>query len=117
MDEGRRQRAFYLCVGLAGEALIAAACALGAGEAHAGMRLVGALLGALVILVWMIQGLKAVGRHEQERAQARVRAEAQEAARRVAQQVNARRTVSHGGMTINVRRAAAHRNNRGEASS
>ena len=77
----------------------------------------------LVMIAWMIEGLRwhrrqarraeEQARLAQEQARAAERAaqlqrEAQAAGRRAAQQVNARRTVSHGGMSITVHRAPSH---------
>ena len=111
MDDTSRLKAFYLRVGLGGLALVAAFFALNAQKENALMYLLGALLSAAVIVVWMLQGIRSVKRRERERQAAReaaaAHAEALEAARRVAQQVNAKRTVSHGGLTINVHRTHA----------
>ena len=111
MDDTGRLKAFYLRVGLGGLVLVAAFFALNAQRENALMYLLGALISAVVIVVWMLQGIRSVERRERDRQAAReaaaAHAEAQEAARRVAQQVNAKRTVSHGGLTINVHRAHA----------
>lgn len=72
------------------------------------------VVAALVLVVWAVMGVRTSRRNtkeaadrEQRKAEEQLRKEAEEAARRAVDVVNTRRTISHGGTTINVRRRGA----------
>lgn len=105
-----QQERFYLLVGAGGIVLVVASWLLRREE----VSLVGAvpyLLAVVVVAIWSASGVATARRVAREREaaarQAQLEREAWEAAQRATQQVNARRTVSHGGMTINVHKTRA----------
>lgn len=125
-EKTRLPRRAYVVGGIAGIALVLTSY----GVMWHRMGVLGLVLlggSVLVLCAWMLEGLHWHAeqrrlREERVRADERARAlqqEAQEAGRRAAAQVNARRTVSHGGMTISVHRKHAEEGSRrdgGEAS-
>ena len=97
----------YVGVGLIGLVLLAAAYRL----CHETLSLPDAVMYALaasVLVVWVVTGVRTSRRNAREAAEReakeQVRKEAEEAARRAVDVVNARRTTSHGGTTIAIRR-------------
>ena len=84
------------------------------GLRHDTLSLVGAAVyavAALVLVVWVATGVSTIRRNARETAEReareQVRKEAEEAARRAVDVVNARRTTSHGGTIITIRRRGA----------
>lgn len=110
--ETRRQERFYLLVAAMGLGLLLVSGILRRPTLSFAAVLVH-VAGAVVIVVWAASGIAAARRQAREERAALERAEqareAREARQRAAAQVRAKRTVSHGGMTINVRRKAAGR--------
>ena len=104
----------YVSIGLVGLALLLVSFVLRR-EALSVMGIVVYVAAALVLASWTVMGVgasrrqarEAVQRRQRE-AQERARQEAQEAAHRTARVVNARRTTSHGGATIAVRRRSSN---------
>lgn len=110
-EAGSGQAGFHLLVGVLGVVLLLVAWVLRRDSLSTAMQLV-YLLGAVVLVAWTASGVVAARRAAREAAareeEARVQAEAQEAAQHAVQTVMARRTTSHGGMAITVRRTGQH---------
>lgn len=124
-DSFRRQKWFYTLVGAGGVSLLALSCILRFGELSLPATMLH-LGGAIIVAAWAVMGFVSVDRREceareeeararaQEQAEAqraeaqRAQAEEQRATEQAIREVMARRTVSHGGMTINVHRTPSH---------
>ena len=114
--EYERQERFYLLVGIAG-VLLALIAWLLRREALGPVGQIPYLAGAVVVAAWSASGVSSSRRAAREEraveaareAAKQAEAEAREASRRAAQAVMARRTTSHAGMTIEVRRAGGGR--------
>lgn len=116
-DRVRWTERVYWAGGLGGLLLVGVAFWLAQDRATMFMRVL-AGLSCVVIIAWMLEGLSWHRRQKRERveaeaAAARERAR-QEESRRALQETLAQRTVSHGGMTINVHKVRTRDGGRGE---
>ena len=116
-DRVRWPERVYWVGGLVGLVLVGIAWWL-ARDRSAMLTHVLAGLSCVVICVWMLEGVSWNRRQRLERAEAEAAAvrerSRREESRRAIQETLARRTVSHGGMTINVHKVRTRDGGRGE---